>query len=489
MPRVRAFASALIGLFCLAASLSAAPPVSPETQECLDCHEVETPGIVADWQASRHARTTPAMALQVPEAARRMSAAHVPDAYRDFAVGCFECHGQRPETHRDTFDHYDFPVHPVVSPADCATCHPVEVEQYAGSKKAHAVGNLDRNPLYTKMVETFTATRHVRDGRVVPGRVAPSTTNTTCYACHGSRVEVRGTKTIVTADGEEETVPDLAGWPNQGVGRVNPDGSRGSCAACHTRHEFSIAVARNPRTCAQCHLAPDVPAWEVYRESKHGNLFLAQGAGYDLDAVPWRVGKDFRAPTCATCHVSQLATPDGEVILERSHDFGSRLWVRIFGLPYSHPQPRKGDTSVIRNADGLPLPTTFDNRPAAEFLLDAEAQAERRAAMKRVCQACHGTSWADGHLAQLEAVNREADAMVAAATALMQHGWQSGKADGANPFDEALERKWVEQWLFYANSVRYAAAMGGPDYAAFKNGWYDLTRNLAEMEEALQDKD
>jgi len=34
---------------------------------------------------------------------------------------------------------------------------------------------------------------------------------------------------------------DPATWPNTGIGRVNPDGSAGSCSACHTRHRFSKA--------------------------------------------------------------------------------------------------------------------------------------------------------------------------------------------------------------------------------------------------------
>ena len=48
-------------------------------------------------------------------------------------------------------------------------------------------------------------------------------------------------------------------------------------------------------------------------------------------------------------------------------------------------------------------------------------------------------------------------------------------------FDEANEQKWIREWLFYANSVRYAAAISGPDYATFKNGWWELTKNLQEM--------
>jgi hypothetical protein len=71
--------------------------------------------------------------------------------------------------------------------------------------------------------------------------------------------------------------------------------------------------------------------------------------------------------------------------------------------------------------------------------------------------------------------------MVLTATRLMLEAWDDGLADKTNPFDEFLEKKWVLQWLFYANSVRYASAMSGPDYAAFKNGWWELNKNLQEM--------
>jgi peroxiredoxin len=80
----------------------------------------------------------------------------------------------------------------------------------------------------------------------------------------------------------------------------------------------------------------------------------------------------------------------------------------------------------------------------------------------------------------------EVDNMVLAATQLMGKAWKDGLADDSNPFDETLEHKWIQQWLFYANSVRYASAMtGAPDYAAFKNGWWELTKNLAEMQSLI----
>ena len=46
---------------------------------------------------------------------------------------------------------------------------------------------------------------------------------------------------------------------------------------------------------------------------------------------------------------------------------------------------------------------------------------------------------------------------------------------------------WIRQWLFYANSVKYASAMtGASDYAAFKNGWWNLTENLEHMREWIE---
>ena len=39
---------------------------------------------------------------------------------------------------------------------------------------------------------------------------------------------------------------DNGTWPNSGIGRINLDGSLGTCAACHSRHRFSLAMARRP---------------------------------------------------------------------------------------------------------------------------------------------------------------------------------------------------------------------------------------------------
>lgn len=460
-------------------------PLSEQTQECLECHRIYTPGIVSDWLASEHAHETPSEAAKKPDLERELSSETVPEELLNVAVGCFECHGRNTEDHRDNFDHFDYRINVVVSPNDCGICHAEEREQYSGSKKANALLNLQKNPIFHTLVETITGLKDVSGTTIIQLQSSPSAKAESCYACHGTRIEVKGMKILETSLGEIE-VPDLGGWPNQGIGRANPDGSNGACTTCHPRHSFFIEIARKPDTCSQCHLEPDVPAWNVFRESKHGNIYYSRGDQWDWGHIPWVVGEDFEAPTCAACHNSLLVDTESEVIVNRSHNFGSRLWVRIFGLVYSHPQPKNGQTFLLKNKDNLPLPTTFTGELASEFLLEKEEQEELRTRMKRICRSCHSSSWADSYFQKFHTTIEEADKMVLAATKLLLEAWNKDIADKSNPFDEAIEQKWIKQWLFFANSLRYASAMSGPDYAAFKNGWFDLSENLQDMKELIE---
>jgi hypothetical protein len=459
-------------------------PLSEQTQECLECHRVYTPGIVEDWMTSEHAHGIPGESMKKPELEREVSSSSVPENLLNIAVGCYECHSLNASNHKDNFEHFDHQINVVVTPKDCATCHSKETEQYLPSKKANAYFNLKNNAVYRILVETITSVKDVQDGKILQLSSSTNAQAETCYACHGTLVETKGFRMLETELGEIE-VPDLTNWPNQGVGRINPDGTPGACTACHPRHSFSIEIARKADTCSQCHLEPDLPAWNVYRESKHGNIFHSKQSDWNWESIPWVVGKDFTAPTCATCHNSLLVNTEGDVIVERSHDFGSRLWVRIFGLIYSHPQPQSGQTFIIKNKDGLPLPTAFSGEIADDFLLTEGEQAIREKKMSQVCSACHGPSWVKGAFEKLHSTIREADKMVEAATKLMLGAWEEGLADPSNPFDESLEQKWTLQWLFYANSLRYGSAMMGPDYAAFKNGWWYLTKNLQELKDSI----
>ncbi len=467
--------------------------ISNDTQVCIGCHAPAHPGIVAGWEKGRMARVTPMAARSMVSKKRRVSFEEVPDRLARVVVGCAECHTLNPEKHKDTFEHNGFQVHVVVTPEDCATCHPVEVQQYGRNIMSHAHGNLQNNLVYRGLTESVNGAHSLAGTRVSIRPGNEQTDADSCLYCHGTVVEVKGTEARETNHGEM-TFPVLSGWPNQGVGRINPDGSMGSCAACHTRHQFSIEMARKPNTCSECHKGPDVPAYPVYEVSKHGNIYSALGKGktWDFNAVPWTVGKDFTAPTCAVCHVSLIVSEEGDVVADRTHQMNDRAAWRLFGLIYAHPHPKSPDTTTIKNKAGLPLPTELTGEPVAEYLIDAEEQDKRRKNMQSICLACHSQGWVDGQFARMENTVQTTNEMTLAATQILLSAWDKGAAKGLaqkdSIFNEAIEKKWVEQWLFFANSTRFASAMMGADYGVFANGRWYMSKNVLEMSDWLEFK-
>ena len=462
--------------------------LSEATQSCLECHESLHPGIVGAWRQSLHARKAPAQGLRQPRLARRVSAARVPEALMDKVVGCAECHTLSPELHKDTFKHNDFEVHVVVSPKDCAVCHPVEVSQYKKNLMSHAYGILMYNPLYMDLVKHIDGLHTYKRSATAVRRPDDEMLADSCLYCHGTEVEVKGLKERQTELGEM-SFPVLTGWPNHGVGRLNPDGTKGSCSPCHSRHSFSIEMARKPNTCAECHKGPDVPAYPVYQVSKHGNVFASMGHGWNFSNVPWTVGKDFTAPTCAACHVSLVVKPDGEIVAQRTHQMNDRSAWRIMAVPYAHAHPKSPDTWTIRNKADLPLMVELDGSPVSSALITEEEQERRRGLMRKVCMSCHARDWVEGHFERFGHAIDYSNKMTLAATKVLASAWESGAAKGlesnASIFDEQIEVMWVEQWLFFANSVRFASAMAGSDYGVFANGRYKLATNLREMIELL----
>jgi len=479
-----------LSLLCLLpGSLTAAEiPMSDATSECLDCHASLHPGIVADWQKSRHAKTTPQAAMAVEGLGRKVSSQEIPAELTGTSVGCAECHNLRPAAHTDTFEHNGYDVHVVVSPRDCAVCHAEEAAQYSKNLMANAHANLAENPLYQKLQRSIIGTKQRKEGRITFKAANDDTRAETCYYCHGTQLMVTGKEIRDTELAGELEFPVIKGWPNQGVGRVNLDGSLGSCSACHTRHAFSIEMARKPYTCKECHVGPDVPAAKVYEASKHGNIFSAMHKTWDFNAVPWKIGEDFTAPTCASCHISLLVNADEEVVSTRTHQMNNRLPWRIFGLVYAHPHPREPDTSVIRNREGLALPTSLDGTLAKEYLIGPEEQDKRRQAMQAACLNCHDASWVNGHWRRFENTIRQTNADVKLATEIMGDFWKGKYADqDGNPFDEAIEKRWMDIWQFYANTIRFASSMaGGGDYAVYADGNYHLSQALLEMNAWLE---
>jgi hypothetical protein len=489
---MKKFALTALFLICWipASAPGAEPPLSDDTQECMECHVTVTPGIVQDWRMSRHASQTPALALEPEPIARRVSSPTFPDAIKDVAVGCAECHALRSDSHEDTFEHNGVDIHVVVSPKDCATCHQKEEEQYGRNLMAHAYGNLMNNGVYQMLQKSINDDPIIRHNQLTYASANDLTSADSCLYCHGTKLSVIGSEVRETDYGDMN-FPVIAGWPNQGVGRINLDGSLGSCTACHGRHRFSIEMARKPYTCKECHAGPDVPAFKVFTASKHGNLFSSHQKEWNFNSIPWVVGKDFSAPTCAACHLSLVADDEGNVIVDRSHEMKDRLPWRIFGLIYAHPHPRDGDTTIIRNKDGLPLPTDFAGGFAEPFLVNAADQKKSREKMQALCLSCHDKSWVSGHWDQFMNTLEETNRTTLTATQLMAEIWKEGyavsHAKGGNPFDEYIEKVWSDIWLFYGNSVRFSSAMGGGgDYGVFADGRYHMKKGVAQLHDWLQ---
>jgi len=459
--------------------------LSPETEECLACHAELHPGLVASWEKSRHSRTTPGLAMQKSRLERRISSTQIDSKLIDVTVGCYECHSLNTDRHRDAFTHNGYIINVIVGSSDCSVCHAVEADQYSNNIMAHAHSNLVDNSLYRQLIETVNNPHTFEKEHLAIGKSDTLTDNESCLYCHGTRIQVRGRVTRETDFGALE-FPVLEGWPNQGVGRINPDGSLGACTSCHPRHDFSIETARKPYTCSECHKGPDVPAYKVYVVSKHGNIFESKSTEYDFDSVPWTVGEDFTAPTCAACHASLLVSGDDNVIVERTHQFNDRLAWRLFGVPYAHPHPVSADLEEVKNSAGIPIATELDGEPVAEFVITEQEQKLRNERLQRICLTCHSSEWTGNHFIRLDNTIQKTNEMTYEGTRILMEIWNNGFArglsQGENLFDEEIERVWTSLWLFHTNSTRFASAMtGGGDYGVFANGRYQATEQLYRL--------
>jgi hydroxylamine dehydrogenase len=150
-------------------------PISDATAECIECHTSVHPGIVADWQNSRHAKITPQDALKIDGPARKISSKNVPENLKNSVVGCAECHTANPKTHADTFEHNGYDIHVVVSPRDCSRCHAQEAEQYSQNLMANAYDNLAANTLYQKLERSIIGSKKRNKDKIVYEAADPAT--------------------------------------------------------------------------------------------------------------------------------------------------------------------------------------------------------------------------------------------------------------------------------------------------------------------------
>jgi hydroxylamine dehydrogenase len=391
--------------------------MSKQAAACIECHKKEHPGLFADWAESRHASAN---------------------------ITCLDCH-QAEETDKDvSSEHYKeyekskgqyssreykTPISAVVTPKDCSRCHPDEAKEYGMSKHANTIDIIWK-------IDPWLNDGMNSDAELLAG----------CYACHGTVLKIKDGKL------------DAKTWPNTGVGRINLDGSKGSCTSCHTRHRFSVMEARKPEACGQCHLGPDHPQIEIYTESKHGAIYNAFGDEYNWDAAPgtWSPGVDFRSPTCASCHMS------GAGSVMTSHDVTERLsWELQAPLTvkpeYFKPFPSKMNSNTERDK------------------------------MKEICIQCHGKNWVDNHYVKLDNVVYEYnEKYFKPAKKMLNELYKKGLLDKTRFFDERLEIEFYELWHHEGRRARMGAAMMAPDYSWW-HGFYECKKRFNNfMEESRE---
>jgi len=394
------------------------PIIDEATEKCISCHGDEGHGksIVAEWGKSSHGTS---------------------------GVGCIACH-QADKDDLDAYEHEGYTIATVVTPNDCAKCHPKESEEFQNSHHADAgmiMGSLDN--VLAEVVEGHTAFNNGSNPAAAAG----------CHQCHGSKVELLKDKSGNVLKNEAGIVQyDPKTWPNTGIGRINLDGSKGSCSACHSRHDFSRELSRNPENCGKCHQGPDHPQYEIYQLSKHGIAFAAHKDEMNLDSKKWVVGEDYTvAPTCASCHIS--ATPNMPV----THEVGSRISWTL--------RPK---VSEKLNENGMPWE-------------------ERRANMKKVCAECHENSVIEGHYIQFDnEVNLYNEKFGKPALKIMNL-LKSEKLITSVPFDEKIEWTYFYLWHHEGRRARHGAAMMAPDYTQWHGNFEVAERWYTEMVPEIKD--
>jgi hydroxylamine dehydrogenase len=360
---------------------------------CAECHRRETPAVVAEYERSGHARE---------------------------GVSCLDCHA--PAKGQPGVEHRGFTIATKLSSANCRSCHARQYDEYARSRHAAPAWAAVRG------AQDFTAAEVAFAERYNPGAVrrpanalaqleGASAQESGCLACHD-------------------------------VGRPNPDGSIGTCTDCHARHLASVALARMPETCGQCHMGPDHSQIEIYDESKHGVLFRLQRPTMRLDAPPDRLTTaDMPVPTCATCHLSGLNGGGA------THDVGQRLSWYLF----AEVSQRRPDWQRARDA------------------------------MQGVCRNCHTQSTVDSVYAGADAVVASTNAKVAAAEAVIAR-LRARHLLTPQPYDEPIEFTAFDLWHYYGRTAKHGAFMGGPDFVQW-HGNYELllkSTELRDMAAALE---
>jgi hydroxylamine dehydrogenase len=356
-------------------------------------------------------------------------------------VDCATCHGT------DHGSAEDVDKIPPMTLDKCGECHEDRVTEFKSGKHALAWAAMNAMP-----------TAHWQPMEMTSGMKG-------CGGCHKLGIK-----------SEEE----VAALKKQGV-----DFGYASCDACHTRHTFSAAEARDPRACATCHMGFDHPQWEMYSTSKHGIRHALKRDGILPESAS--------APTCQTCHM-----PGGNHDVHTAWGF---LAVRTDGLaPYPGEDAEWwADRVTILQALGVLAPA---GTPTARLQVVADAKVanltaagfdKQRNKMIEVCSECHSRKFAVGELGKGDRMIRETDRLLAEAIRIISSLYKDGvlaqPEEYAYAFPDLLafhdSPTPIENRLFLMHLKHRMRAFQGtfhanPDYALWY-GWNEMQLDLTEI--------
>ncbi|MCM0081878.1 hypothetical protein L4X63_09775 [Geomonas sp. Red32] len=230
-----------------------------------------------------HAEKTPAAVAQWRQSAHGKA-----------GIGCESCHGS---------DHDRIlKGEAKVDLTRCAPCHPKATKEHQASR--HGLG------LHTG----WGCTRNLPDRK-----------KDECRFCHRQGDEAPST--LVQCARFLKQSSEMAH-----VGCNSCHMVEGSCDSCHSKHSTDLAIARDPASCAKCHMGPDHPQWEMWQTSEHG--ILNKSAGRKL------------GPDCQSCHM-----PAG------THNVSSGITMNSGGVPYPAGQRAKARDEMVKICSGCHAPS------------------------------------------------------------------------------------------------------------------------------------
>jgi hypothetical protein len=353
--------------------------------KCAECHARLQYSVVHEYEMSAHAKK---------------------------GVNCLDCH--QPAEGQTKQDHHGFVISAKLTAGNCRSCHEGIYQEFLHSRHAAPswgaiYGEKGLSPAQVAFSEQYQPGGTKRPPHPFVTAEGGAAMTSGCEQCHA-------------------------------IGKPNDDGTIGACTACHSRHTSSVALARLPSTCAQCHMGPDHSQIEIYDESKHGVMFAAQHQLMKLDADPKTLTtRDMFVPTCATCHMSGI---NG---LKVTHDPSDRLgWYLANAISEKRPNYLRAQTN-----------------------------------MKQVCSQCHTQGLIDRVYAQAEQVVASTNTKVLAAKDIVDGLHKDGSLIGP-PFSNPIDFTYFDLWHYDGRTSKHGAFMGGADFVQW-HGNYGLLQKTIQL--------